>query len=262
MQLWEIIVLSLVQGMTEFLPVSSSGHLLAARYFLGISDVGGTTLDAFLHLGTLVAVLLYYWRVWWGITMAVFSTSDEGRDKRELMAKLAVATVPAAVVGYLFQDLVETHFRSLYWLAGSLLFTAVVLWVFDRSVTQPHSINRADFRDAAYIGLMQVLALIPGVSRSGMTIAAGRWRGLSRKQAATFSFLLSAPIIAGAGLSSLTSLLAGTALPGRYLLVGFIVSFLSGWLAITLLLRFIERISFKPFSLYLIGLSLLLLWYA
>src|SRR3989344_5458727 len=205
MSWWEVVILAVVQGLTEFLPVSSSGHLLAARFLFGISDASGTSFDAFLHLGTLLAVFVYFWRVWWGIARALVRDDAEARDKRELVAKLAVATVPAAIVGYLFQDGYAVDFRTPGVLAAALAFTATVLWSSDRAwqAQREKTIDRADFRDAMVIGLMQMVALLPGVSRSGMTIAAGRWRGLTRLQAARFSFLLSAPIIAGAGLASL-----------------------------------------------------------
>lgn len=259
MTIVEIIILALTQGLTEFLPVSSSGHLLAARLLFGISDASGTSFDAFLHLGTLAAVLVYFWPVWAGIVRGLVRNDAEGKDKRQLLAKLAIATVPGAVAGYVFQAGVANELRSAGVLVGALLFTALVLWVFDQLALRATTIERASFKDAGIIGVMQILALIPGVSRSGITIAAGRWRGLSRKQATTFSFLLSAPIIAGAGLASLPALLAGNGFTPGQLLLGFTLSFASGYLAIAGLLKVVERISFMPFVVYLIGLAALLL---
>ena len=231
-------VLGLIQGITEFIPVSSSGHLLAARMFFGISDDNGTAFDAFLHLGTLAAVLLYYWRVWWGIIRGFISSDDEARDRRELAGKLALATVPAAIIGYLFQDGLADRFRTPVTLAAGLLLTAFVLWWFDRVAHRQASVrdqtvgaldgsHRASYSDALVIGFAQVIALIPGVSRSGATMGAARGRGMSRKQAASFSFLMSAPIIAGAGLASLGDLVGGATFATNELLVGFIVSFVS-----------------------------------
>lgn len=275
MSLDEVIILALVQGLTEFLPVSSSGHLLAARLLFGWTDTEGTAFDAFLHLGTLAAVLIYYRRVWWGIGRGLLVVDHEGQDKRELVAKLAVATVPGAVVGYFFQSEISAWLQGRVLLAVSFFITAGALYWFDvaqfkigNQPTQPkptiqpekpHPNGRASFRDAIYIGLAQAVALVPGISRSGMTIAAGRWRGLSRKQAVNFSFLLSAPIIAGASLSSLAGLLINGSVSSSQLLVGFIVSFISGLAAMSLLLKIVEKMSFLPFVIYLAGLAALIL---
>ncbi len=245
----EAIVLAAVQGLTEFLPISSSGHLVAVRLWLGISDVEGTAFDAFLHLGTLLAVLVYFKKVWWGIGRAVVVNDEESRDKRELAAKLALATVPAAVVGYLFKDRVELMFRSFAGVAVGLIITAVVLSLIEFKRKKDSTVERASFWDAILIGLAQVVALLPGVSRSGVTIAAGVGRGLSRSQAVAFSFLMSAPIIAGAGLASLSSLAASVSL--GVLVVGLAISFLSGLVAIYLLIKIVEKVTFWPFVVYL-----------
>jgi len=258
MNIFDVTILGIVQGLTEFLPVSSSGHLVIARKVFGISDVQGTAFDAFLHLGTLTAVLVYYWRVWVGIGRGLFVSDTEGKDKRRLAAKLALATLPAAVVGYVFQGRVEV-FRSITAVALGLILTALLLLVGDWLAGRVKVIKRANFQDAMYIGLFQVLALFPGVSRSGMTIAAGRWRGLSRKQAAHFSFLMSAPIIAGAGLSSLQSLVGGASFSMQHLLIAFLAAFIAGVVAIYTLLQLVERVSLKPFAIYLLLVAALLL---
>jgi undecaprenyl-diphosphatase len=257
----EIIILGLVQGLTEFLPVSSSGHLVAVRLLFGVSDMEGSAFDAFLHLGTLLAVLVYYWRVWWGITRSIFKNDVEGADKRQLAVKLALATVPAAIAGYFLQDYIANVFRSNTSVAFGLGITAVILAFVDLLAKKPKVTKRASFSDAIFIGLAQVLALVPGVSRSGTTIAAGRSRGLSRKQAVAFSFLLSAPIIAGAGLMSVGSIVSGGAFSVGQLTLGLAVSFLGGLTAIHFLLKFIERISFLPFTFYLLGLAGVLIYF-
>lgn len=260
MSLGEVIILGLVQGFTEFLPVSSSGHLVAVRTLFHLSDIEGNAVDAFLHLGTLLAVLVYYRRVWSGMIRGVVKNDDEGKNKRELAAKLALATVPAAVVGYFFQDQVAGFFREPSGVAASLLATAVILMVADWLAGRQISIKRASFLDAVMIGLAQVVALLPGVSRSGMTIAAGRWRGLSRKQATNFSFLMSAPIIAGASLTSLASLLGAGTLSWGQMALGLLVSFGAGLAAIFGLLKVVERISLRPFAIYLMVLAALLIF--
>jgi len=255
MSLGEIIVLGLVQGLTEFLPVSSSGHLVAARVLGGIEDIEGNAFDAFLHLGTLLAVLVYYRQVWWGIIRGIVGNDDEGRDKRELAAKLALATVPAAIAGYLWQDFVVQTLRSSISVAVGLVVTAVSLAAIDWLVKRESTIARASFFDAVLIGLVQVLALVPGVSRSGITMAAGRARGLSRRQAVSFSFLLSAPIIAGAGLASAGAIVTGGVFSLSQLVLGFGVSFLSGLAAIYLLLKVVDKVAFWPFVVYLFVLA-------
>lgn len=258
MDLSDVVILGLVQGLTEFVPVSSSGHLVLVRLLGGIEDVSGTAFDSFLHLGTLGAVLIYYRNVWWGILRGIVRNDTEGKDKRELAAKLAIATVPGAVAGYAMENVADTWLRSPALLVMGFLITAAVLVVADRFSFRKVSIARASFRDALIIGLAQVVALVPAISRSAMTIAAGRARGLSRKQATTFSFLMSAPIIAGAGLAGLGAVVHNH-FPGSYLLIGFLVSFLAGWLAIAGVVRLIERVSFWPFAIYLVILAGMLL---
>ncbi len=255
MSIVDVIILAVTQGLTEFLPVSSSGHLVLVRQWFGISDIDGGALDAFLHLGTLLALLLYYRKVWVGIGRALLIKDEEGKDKRQLLIKLIVATVPAAVVGYFFQDAVETYMRGPLFLGLGFLGTAMVLLLTDMWNMRQSTISRASFIDAAIIGIAQITALVPSLSRSGVTIAAGRARGLSRKQATTFSFLMSAPIIAGAGLLSLGSLLAEHDFSTTFLLTGFLFSFASGLLAISLLMKFIEKVSFWPFAVYLLVIS-------
>lgn len=256
MTLLETIGLGLVQGLTEFLPVSSSGHLLAARLLLGLEDSGGATTDALLHLGTLGAVLAYYWKTWRSIFF----------ENRELLAKLAAATVPAALVGFLFEEVVAEWFRNEQSLAGSLLFTALVLGWFDRLGEGNEERGAGgekleevlSWKTAMTVGAAQVLALLPGVSRSGMTMAAGMGRGLARRQAVKFSFLLSAPIIAGASLNALLNLSETAASPAA-LGAGLAAAFISGLTAIHLLMKCIERISFKPFAVYLAVLAAVIL---
>lgn len=257
MTLTEVFILALVQGATEFLPVSSSGHLLVARWLLDIPDVEGGAFDAFLHLGTMFAVGAYYWRVWLGIV----------RRPQELGGVLVAATIPAALAGWLLADYVDRYLRGPNVLAVSFLFTAAVLWWFDSPTPRLRrtsrllstetfgAINNLTFRDALAIGLAQVLALVPAVSRSGITIAAGRARGLSRQSATTFSFLMSAPIIAGGSLHGLADILNNGAFSGPHLVLGTLVSFMSGLAAIYILMKLIERMSFVPFVIYLVLLS-------
>lgn len=264
MTLTDIILLASIQGVTEFLPISSSGHLLAARLLFGLSDEHGATIDAFLHLGTLGAVILYYWRVWWGIARSLIDRGESSREQHDLLLNIVVATIPAATVGYLFGEQINTALRGPGILAASLVATALLLWLTDRGpfVASLKPGDRISRSDAIAIGLAQVLALVPGISRSGSTIAAGRWRGLSRRQASTFSFIISAPIIAGASLSALPALLSHHTIPPTYLLVGVLIAGVTGLLSIKLLLKFIEQISLVPFAIYLLALAGVVVWYA
>lgn len=253
-------MLAVVQGLTEFLPVSSSGHLIAARLFFGIPDTEGTAFDAFLHLGTVAALAVYYWRIWWGLAQSLWRRDAASRQSRELLLAIVVATIPAALAGYFFEDAIAIWLRGPRVLAASFLLTAVVLWWFDRRGRVPAAADRSvvSWRDALVIGLAQIAALVPAVSRSGVTIAAGRARGLSRQSAVTFSFLMSAPIIAGASVSNLMTLVHDGSFSGQLLFIGTVVSFVSGLFAIYLLMRLIERMSFMPFVIYLVGLSVII----
>lgn len=259
MSLTDIVILALTQGSTEFLPISSSGHLAIVRLLFGIPDTDGTTFDAFLHLGTLAALLVYYWRVWRGMFRSVFVQDTEGQDKQQLFAKLAVATVPGAIAGYFWQNSIDAFLRSPLMLAGGLVITALTLLLADTVAKSTRSIYRADFKDAVYIGLAQAVALVPSISRSGMTIAAGRWRGLSRQQATHFSFLMSAPIIAGAGLASLGQLLLNNNFTALEIVIGFGISFLAGLASVHTFIKLMEKVSLLPFVIYLFAVAALLL---
>lgn len=249
MNLSEVTLLGLVQGLTEFLPVSSSGHLVVVRILFGISAPAGTTFDAFLHLGTLLAVLAYFWRVWLGIWW-----------NWNLVKKLIIATIPGAAAGFFLESRLEGWLDTPMWLAVGFLVSAVALLASDWWARHMSVKEKANSFDAFLIGLAQAVALVPAISRSGVTIAAGQARGLSRVEAVRFSFLMSAPIIAGAGFSSLVSLSHSHIYPPAQLLIGFLAAFLAGWAAIAFLLKVIEKISFWPFAVYLIILAGLLFY--
>lgn len=251
-----ILILGVVQGLTEFLPVSSSGHLVLARLALHLPNVGETSTDAFLHLGTLLAVLTYYWKVWWGILRGLFVRDPEGDDKRQLFGKLIVATIPGAIAGYLWADAIDAYFRSASSVAIGFVLTAIAFFAAEYwSRHQSQERHRAGWKEAIITGFAQVIALAPGVSRSGMTIAAGQAQGLSRSQATNFSFLMSAPIIAGAGVATLPKLLADHHHSAAALFVGFLAAFTAGLLTIHFLLSFVRKGSFIPFAIYLLVMA-------
>ncbi len=253
----EVVVLAFVQGFTEFLPVSSSGHLLLARYLMHVPEVNGTAFDTMLHLGTLIAVILYYWRRWFDMALSVFDSTKT--ESRKLLVLLIIATIPAALVGYLAEDIVEEYFRGPLILAISFFITAMILIISDR-LAGSAEITALTKKHSFLIGLAQIIALVPAISRSGVTIGTAMAQGLSRKAATDFSFLMSAPIIAGASILSLGQLLVSHEVPALQMGIGILIAFVSGLLSIHLLLHIVKKLSFMPFALYLIFLSILTLF--
>ncbi|MGD2040159.1 MAG: undecaprenyl-diphosphatase UppP [Anaerolineae bacterium] len=254
MNIIQAIVLGVLQGATEFVPVSSSGHLVLVPWLLGW-DSPGLVFDTVVHWGTLVAVLAYFWRDWWELITAWLTglVRWDWRDRQaRLMWLLILGTLPAAVIGFLLEDLFESLFGAPGWVSLFLLVTAGLLSVSEWLGKQSRDTGDLRSRDALYIGLGQAAAIAPGISRSGATIAAGLLRGVRRADAARFSFLLSTPIIFGAGLFKLTDLFsAPDALAQLPLLaVGFLAAALSGYLCIRFLLRYLQRGKLYPFAIY------------
>lgn len=254
MSLLRAIILGILQGATEFIPVSSSGHLVLVPWLLGW-DEPGLVFDTVLHLGTLLAVLAYFWRDWWRLIAAWLRGLARWRwddpDAR-LVWILVVGTIPAAVLGFLLEDFFESLFGQPAWVAVFLLVTAVLLALSERLGRRLHQMAALRWPDALLIGLGQALAIAPGISRSGATIAAGLGRDLDRPAAARFSFLLATPIILGAGAFKLLDLLA---LPDPLaqlpvLAAGFLAAALSGYLCIWGLLRYLQRGRLYPFAVY------------
>lgn len=263
MSILEAIILGLVQGLTEFLPVSSSAHLVLVPWWLGW-DPPPLAFDTVLHLGTLLAVLAYFWRDWWDLAQAVLDRLRGRGDeaKWRLALAIVIGSIPAAVIGYLFEDFFEAMFGQPTLVAAMLLVTGAILTFAEAWKRGGLPLAAIRLSDATVIGLAQAAAIIPGISRSGATIAAGLLRGLDRPAAARYSFLLSAPIILGAGLFQIKNLadagIDAIGLPP--LLVGFLVAAASGFLAIRLLMRFVQTRSLYLFAVYvwLFGLLSLL----
>ncbi len=260
MTLTQAVVLGLVQGLTELLPVSSSAHLALAPYLLGWSDPG-LAVDVALHLGTLLALLWYFRREWAEMArsaLRIARTRDwSGVHERRLLY-LAVATVPAGVGGLLLQDLAETVFRSPRVIAVALAVMGVVLWGVDRWSVRARALEDVTLRDAFLVGCAQVLALIPGVSRSGSTITAGRLLRLDRPSAARFSFLMSMPITLAAVVLKVPEALREHGLSAA-LLAGVAAAAVSSWVAIEVLLRYVSKHSFGVFAVYRLLLALVVL---
>ena len=265
-QLVRAVVLGIVQGLTEFLPVSSSGHLIVVPNLLGWDDpfIESLAFSVMLHLATLLALLIYFRKDWLRLIPAGLATlrdrSFEGDADRRLAWLLAAATIPAVIAGVLLNDLVETVFREPRLVAMTLVAGAVVLWVADRLGSRKRPIEGLTFPMAIGIGVAQAFALVPGVSRSGISISAGLFAGLDRESAARFAFLMATPITAGAGLYELRKIAAGEVgveLPLAPLAAGMVASLVAGLLAIAVLLRYLRSNGVGVFVAYRIALAAL-----
>jgi undecaprenyl-diphosphatase len=236
--------LGAVQGLTEFLPVSSSAHLVIVPWLFNWTDPG-LPFDVVLHLGTLVALLIYYWREW--ATMGASLFNDDHKNRRLLML-LIIASIPGALIGLLLEKQAETVFRSPLLIAITLGLMGLVLWFFDWIAPQRRKIDNLTVRDALIVGFSQALAIVPGVSRSGATITMARILRLEREDAANFSFLMATPIIAGAGLKESVHLIHNGLNPA--LAIGFLTSFVFGIVAIALLIQYVRSHSYRSFAWY------------
>jgi undecaprenyl-diphosphatase len=248
---FQAIVLGTIQGLTEFLPVSSSAHLIVVPWLLRWTDPG-LAFDVVLHLGTLLALLVYYWRDWLDMISSIF----DGRPRpRRALLLLIVASIPGAIVGVLLEKQAETVFRSPILIATTLALMGSVLWAADSIASQKRRVDGLTFVHALLIGLSQALAIIPGVSRSGATITTARLLGIDREDAANFSFLMATPIIAGAGLLESRKLLHSGL--NAQLGWGFIASAVFGILAIVGLLSYVRTRTYSPFAIYRIIVGIL-----
>ncbi len=242
-------VLGTVQGLTEFLPVSSSAHLVLVPWLLNWQDQG-LAFDVALHLGTLLALLIYYWREW--LAMGASFTNGDTQKQRLLML-LIVASIPGAIIGLAFEKQAETIFRSPALIAIALALLGIALWFFDRVEPQRRSIEDMTYLDALLIGLSQAFAIVPGVSRSGSTITMARIVQVKREDAANFSFLMATPIIAGAGLVESRHLIATGISHGIWL--GFAAAAVFGLISIAALIRFVRTRTYEPFAWYRVVLA-------
>jgi len=260
----QALVMGLVQGLTEFLPISSSGHLIIVPFLFGWTDPFITSLEfsVMLHIGTLAALLVYFRADWVRLVPAGFAAirdrSFRGDPDRKLAWLLVAATIPAALAGFLLGDWIEANFRDIGPVAATLVIGAVVLWLADRWGGRTKGVDDVTFPIAISIGAAQALALIPGISRSGISISASRLAGLDREAAARFSFLMATPITAGAALFELRKLVAGeTGLDVSVgpLVAGMVAAFVSGIIAIGFLLRYLRTRSLTIFVVYRLVLA-------
>jgi undecaprenyl-diphosphatase len=257
-------ILGIVQGLTEFLPISSSAHLILVPKLLGWNDpfIDSAAFDVMLHMGTLLALLVYFWRDLIEILGAGLASIRDRRigddPQRRLAWLLVVSVIPAAILGAALESFFDQAFREHYqWIALFVLIGATLLWLGERRGTQTRGLDGMVLRDAVTIGAAQALALFPGTSRSGITIAAGLLLGLKREAAARFSFLMAVPVIAGAGIWKARTLV-GASLGGAQvneLIVGIVTSAIFGFIAIAFLLRFLRTNPTTVFIAYRIVLA-------
>jgi undecaprenyl-diphosphatase len=286
--IYQAVVLAIIQGLAEFIPVSSSGHLIIVRRLLGwneLSPAHELTFDVALHFGTLLSVLFYFRRTWFQIIRAALGgkvvcfseaggadqdlTAEEQREERLLLWFFVIATIPGAIAGKLLEHSAEDYFREhIYLIAAALIVVAVLMWWGEKVSRLTKPLTHISFADALIVGCAQATALIPGVSRSGSTITAGLFRNMTREAAVRFSFLLSTPIIAGAALLKAHELRKEGLPAGMHIpfLVGVLVSAIVGYATISWLIRYLQSNSLKVFIVYrivvgVIVIGLALMWH-
>ncbi len=264
-----IMIVALLQGVTEFLPISSSGHLILAweafdhfqLMIPAVSDADKMIIDIAVHVGTLFAVVLYFWQdVGRLINGAWVIARRRWNANAELLIKVLIASIPVIIAGLLIKELVSLFLRSPWIIAVTTIAFGILLWLTDRATMTVRKVDHISYKEAVFIGLMQVLALVPGTSRSGITMTAGRMLGMERSETARFSMLLAIPAIAGAGaLAGLDLLLAGNSALTQSALWAALISFAAALIAIWAMMGWLRRASFAIFVVYRILLGSLLI---
>lgn len=258
----QAIILGVAQGLTEFLPISSTAHLRIVPAFVGWDDPGAA-FTAIVQLGTMAAVLLYFRRDLWQIARAWIAGLRDPTARRTLDARMGwyilLGTLPVAILGLAFKDPIETAFRNLYLVGAALIVFGLVLRWADIIARHERGLAQLDARDGAFIGVAQALALIPGVSRSGATMTAGLLRGLDRQAAARYSFLLSVPAVVLSGLFELRHLGEGGGAPAGPTALATLLAFVVGYASIAFLLRYIAHHTFEIFVYYRLVLGALVI---
>jgi len=253
MTITQWIVLAVIQGITEFLPISSSAHLILPSHILGWPDQG-LAFDVAVHVGSLLAVMIYFRHTLIQLIKHFVLGIFRKAHNRNLYLQgwfIILATIPAVIVGYLAQDLIAGNLRSILVIAITTTIFGLLLWWADITAKQVKTIDQLTWKDALWIGCAQAIALIPGTSRSGITMTAGLMLGLEKVDAARFSFLLSIPLIMASGLLTTLDLIATpSAFDLQALLYGSILSFISALACIVVFLKWIERSGFLPFVIY------------
>ncbi len=262
MDLLQSIILGAIQGITEFFPVSSTAHLVLLPWFFSWTDQG-LPFNVALHMGSLIAIIYYFWRDWILIIkeflQSVLKGSFEGRPNGKTGLYLVIATVPGALAGLLFEEYAAGLLRHPLSIAFSLSFFGVILYFSDRVSKKNKTVGEMNIVDCIIIGFSQALAIIPGVSRAGITITGAMFRNLNREEAAKFSFLLGAPLIAGAGVFEARHLEYSAVMSVPFI-AGVFASAVFAFLAIKYLLRFVRKSSYTVFVIYRLGLAVLIVF--
>lgn len=263
--MYQVVILALVQGLTEFLPISSTAHLYLSSWLFGW-QTESLSFDIMLHLGTLIAVLLYFLRDWLQIIGQALGVdaggSNELRQNRALLWLLVIGSIPVGLAGLLFNKQAETTWRNPVVMGVMLIAIGVVMWLAENAGRQRRDLGSVDIADAGMIGLAQALAVVPGCSRSGITISAGLFRNLTRESAARFSFLLSTPAIGAAAAKALYDIHKEHGLHellNTEFIVGVAVSAISGCIVIAWFLRYLRSAGLRPFVYYRIVFGIIVL---
>ncbi|WP_432460923.1 undecaprenyl-diphosphate phosphatase [Agarivorans sp. QJM3NY_25] len=248
---FETIMLALIQGLTEFLPISSSAHLILPSQILGWADQG-IAFDVAVHVGSLFAVLGYFRKEVWAMLGAWLASFTGKRSPEAILAWLIIlATIPAIIFGGLFKSLIEEYSRSAYVIASTTLIFGALLWWADSQAKLIKNEYHIGWKQALFVGVAQAIAIIPGTSRSGITITAGLMLGLSREAAARFSFLMSIPVIIGAcTLMAKDMVETPVAIDWSAMLLGILVAFVSAYSCIHFFIKWVNRVGMKPFVIY------------
>lgn len=272
MELWEAFLLGIIQGITEFLPISSSGHLVLMQSLLGFQSTEGITFEIVVHFGSLMSILIVYrsdlkvlLKAGLGLVghpkqiLTVARSQEARHESQRWVVFVLLSMLPAVVIGLLFKSTIEVAFKSPVWVSWMLLATGTML--FSTRTLNP-SATPLCLRHAVGMGLAQAVAILPGVSRSGSTISAGLQLGLDREQAARFSFLMVIPVILGAmGYEALGLMEVAEPVDFAVLFTGFVSSLVMGWLSLTFLIQVIKRYGIHWFAYYCWAIGLLGLWY-
>ncbi len=266
MEFLETIVLGIIQGLTEFLPVSSSGHLLIAYHIFGWEDKG-VEFDIAVHAGSLLSLLWYFKNTWISLPASLISNRKRWLDRkaslseRKIIFVLLVGTLPAALIGVIALPLLDDNLRTPQWTGWAFIGTGILLLSTQLLPRFKHNAtDEVSYKQAVVVGLSQAISITPGISRSGITITAGVFSGLSRRHATEFSFMLAMPIIAGSALFTAVGIDSNYKIEDWLTtIIGFFVSFVVSLVTIGLMVRFVQRIGLAPFGIYatLIGILIL-----
>src|SRR6266478_8214975 len=265
MPIYQVIVLAIIQAVTEFLPISSSAHLELAPWLFGWKDPG-LTFDVALHVGTLVAIVIYFFKDWvqivgQGVGLKI-GDDPQLKQNRGLLWLIAAASIPIGVIGFMFNKQAESSWRNPYVIGTMLIVIGILMWIADRRATGQKTMGDISWGDGMWTGIAQALAVVPGTSRSGITITTGLFRGMSRETAARFSCLLSAPAIAAAALKKFWDIHKSGGIPADMkvpFVLGIALSGILGAVVIAVFLKFLRRNSLMPFVYYRIVFGIIVI---